>query len=254
MFYQKTFSHPYSHNIFPAIFSKTVLPLPAAPVIKIFPCGIILTRSKISCSSFLLIISMYTPLSNYHLCNHPLLCFTYLPFPLPPDNEVQELIRVHQHGHSILSRILQLHPSLFCTKDHIRAIASLQNYLLRRSRQNLHRILHFTDTFYLVLRQQQLYLCYVSLFLQWCLPVGAIQIIPPIYKANLLLHILHHFLYSGYFIDRAALYYFFYDPAILLPGNFYCQLLPGSVTILPRAISNSISIIEAHFTFLRSSY
>ena len=34
-----------------------------APVIKNFPCGIILTRSKISCSSFLLIISMYTPLS-----------------------------------------------------------------------------------------------------------------------------------------------------------------------------------------------
>lgn len=35
---------------------------------------------------------------------------------------------------------------------------------------------------------------------------------------------LHQFLYSGYFIDRAALYYLFYDPSILLPGNFYCQL------------------------------
>lgn len=115
--------------------------------------------------------------------------------PLPPDNQVQELIRVHQHGHPILPRILQLDPSLFCTKDHI----------------------------------------------------GAIQIIPPVYKANLLLHILHQFLYSGYFTDRAALYYFFHDPAILLPGNFSCQLLPGSVTTLPGAINNSISIIEAHF-------
>lgn len=85
--------------------------------------------------------------------------------PLPPDNQVQELIRVHQHGHSILSRILQL----------------------------------------------------------------------------------HQFLYSWYFTDRAALYYLFYDPAILLPGNFYCQLLPGSVTALPGAINNSISIMEAHF-------
>lgn len=62
--------------------------------------------------------------------------------PLPPDNQVQELIRVHQHGHPILSRILQL----------------------------------------------------------------------------------HQFLYSWYFTDRAALYYLFYDPSILLPGNFYCQL------------------------------
>lgn len=167
--------------------------------------------------------------------------------PLPPDNQVQELIRIHQHGHPILPRILQLHPSLFCTKDHIGSIASMQSYLFRRSRQNLHRILHFTDTSYLVLRHQQLYLCYVSLFLQWCLPVGAIQIIPPVYKANLLLHILHQFLYSGYFTDRAALYYFFYNPSILLPANFYCQLLPGSVTTLPGAISNSISIIEAHF-------
>ena len=35
---------------------------------------------------------------------------------------------------------------------------------------------------------------------------------------------LHQFLYSGYFIDCAALYYLFYDPSILLPGNFYCQL------------------------------
>lgn len=85
--------------------------------------------------------------------------------PLPPDNQVQELIRVHQHGHPILSRILQL----------------------------------------------------------------------------------HQFLYSGYFTDRAALYYLFYDPAILLPGNFYCQLLPGSVATLLGAINNSISIIEAHF-------
>lgn len=62
--------------------------------------------------------------------------------PLPPDNQVQELIRVHQHGHPILPRILQL----------------------------------------------------------------------------------HQFLYSGYFTDRAALYYLFYNPSILLPGNFYCQL------------------------------
>lgn len=115
--------------------------------------------------------------------------------PLPPDNQVQELIRVHQHGHSILSRILQFRPSLLCTKDHI----------------------------------------------------GAIQIIPPVYKPDLLLHILHQFLYSRYFVDRASLYYFFYDPAILLPGNFYCQLFPGSVTALPGAISNSISIMEAHF-------
>ena len=85
--------------------------------------------------------------------------------PLLPDNQVQELIRIHQHGYPILSRILQL----------------------------------------------------------------------------------HKFLYSGYFTDRAALYYLFYDPSILLPGNFYCQLLPGSVTALPGAINNSISIMEAHF-------
>ena len=226
MFYQKTFSHPYSHYIMEFVYSFN----------RSINSPHVLTTS----------------LPYVHSTCRP--CFTYLPFPLPPDNEVQELIRVHQHGHPILSRILQLHPSLFCTKDHIRAIASLQSYLLRRSSQNLHRILHFTDTFYLVLRQQQLYLCYVSLFLQWCLPMRAIQIIPPVYKSNLLLHILHQFLYSGYFIDRASLYYFFYNPAILLPGNFYCQLLPGSVTILPRAISNSISIIETHFTFLRSSY
>ena len=35
---------------------------------------------------------------------------------------------------------------------------------------------------------------------------------------------LHQFLYSEYFIDCAALYYLFYDPSILLLGNFYCQL------------------------------